>query len=163
MQTQVERQECIRRIRDLPTELAALVHNLSPEQLTTAYIKGEWTVAQNVHHLADSHMNSYIRCKLIATEDEPMLKAYDQDRWATFPDAAGADLADSLGLLAALHGRWALFWERLPDEAWSRSGRHPEEGIVTLEDLARRYASHGQAHLDQIARTLAAQPAEQLA
>ncbi len=152
-----ERYELIDKIRCLPQQIADLVAGLSDEQLTTPYLAGEWTVAQNVHHLADSHMNSYIRCKLIATEEHPPLKPYDQDRWATFADAGTADISNSLALLQSLHARWVIFWETLPDEAWTRTGHHPEAGTVTLERQLAGYAAHGEAHIEQITRTLAAQ------
>lgn len=156
MLTDTERRALIAQIRALPEQLAALVQDLSPAQRTSAYLPGEWSVAQNVHHLADSHMNSYVRCKLIATEDRPPLKPYDQDRWALFADAGAADLDDSLALLRGLHARWARFWETLPDEAWARTGTHPERGVVSLDELLQSYAEHGLGHLDQIRRTLAA-------
>src|SRR6185503_17487636 len=92
MLTMAQRQGLIDAIRHLPTQLADLVARLTPEQLTTPYLPGEWTVAQNVHHLVDSHMNSYIRCKLMATEDHPPLKPYDQDAWAALPDATSAGI-----------------------------------------------------------------------
>lgn len=149
-------QDAIGQIGRLPAELEALVGGLSPEQLTSAYLVGEWTVAQNVHHLADSHMNSYIRCKLIATEDNPTLKPYNQEDWAGFPDAQSADLSTSLALLRALHTRWVAFFTNLPEAAWQRTGYHPENGTVTLESQLHYYAAHGQGHLDQIRRTLAA-------
>ena len=101
-------------------------------------------------------MNSYIRCKLIASEDHPPLKPYDQDRWARFADGSAADVTASLALLRSLHRRWALFWETLPDEAWTRTGQHPESGAVSLDDQLELYADHGEAHIDQIQRTLAA-------
>jgi hypothetical protein len=152
-----ERYELISKIRRLPQQIADLVAGLSDEQLTTPYLTGEWTVAQNVHHLADSHMNSYIRCKLIATEEHPPLKPYDQDRWAAFADAGAADISSSLALLQSLHARWVIFWETLPDDAWTRTGHHPEAGTVTLERQLAGYAAHGEAHIEQITRTLAAQ------
>lgn len=156
MLTDTERRARIAQIRALPEQLTALVQDLSPAQLTSAYLPGEWSVAQNVHHLADSHMNSYVRCKLIATEDQPPLKPYDQDRWALFADASAADLDDSLALLHGLHARWARFWESLPEHAWTRTGTHPERGVVSLDELLQTYAEHGLGHLDQIRRTLAA-------
>jgi hypothetical protein len=103
-------------------------------------------------------MNSYIRCKLIATEDQPPLKPYDQDQWATFADATDADVLLSLRLLRSLHARWVTFWEHLPEEAWQRTGYHPENGLINLEMQVQLYAAHGVGHLDQITRTLAAQP-----
>lgn len=153
-----DRQALIEKIRDFPAELEALVAGLTAVQLTTPAPDGEWTIAQNVHHLPDSHMNSYIRCKLIATEDNPTLKPYDEKVWSQFADASGPDLANSLALLQALHARWVIFWQNLPAEAWARTGYHPENKVtVTLDDMLRDYVAHGEAHLAQIRRTLAAQ------
>ena len=156
MNTQMRR-ELIEKIRQLPAQIAQLVEGLTAEQLTTHYLPGEWTVAQNVHHLADSHINSYIRCKLIATEEQPPLKPYDQDLWANFADASGADVSDSLLLLKSLHARWVIFWETLPDDAWARVGHHLTSGPVTLDAQLAGYAAHGEAHIEQITRTLATQ------
>ncbi|MFN8439965.1 MAG: DinB family protein [Caldilineaceae bacterium] len=156
MTTQSERNQLINKIRSLPNMIEKLVTELTSEQLTTHFLTNEWTVAQNVHHLADSHMNSYIRCKLIATEEQPTLKPYDQDLWAAFPDAQKADISGSLALLKVLHGRWVEFWESLPADAWQRTGFHPERGTVTLDSQLQLYADHGEAHIDQITRTLAA-------
>ncbi len=154
--TSQERTILIEKIRQLPAQIASLAAGLSAEQLTTHYLPTEWTVAQNVHHLVDSHMNSYIRCKLIATEDHPTLKPYDQDAWANFADAQDAAVDGSLLMLAQLHHRWVHFWETLPAAAWARTGHHPESGTVTLESQLASYAAHGEAHIDQITRTLAA-------
>ena len=152
-----ERGALIEKIRRLPQQIADLVAGLNEAQLTTPYLAGEWTVAQNVHHLVDSHMNSYIRCKLIATEEHPTLKPYDQGAWANFADASAADVRGSLVMLAQLHRRWVSFWETLPEAAWARTGHHPESGTVTLATQLAGYAEHGEAHIDQITRTLAAQ------
>lgn len=151
-----DRTTLINKIRRLPEQVASLVAGLSDGQLTARPLAGEWSVAQNVHHLADSHMNSYIRCKLIATEEHPTLKPYDQELWAELADASGADVTVSLSLLTALHSRWVVFWQSLADDAWARTGFHPENGTVSLDDLLESYADHGEAHLDQITRTLAA-------
>ena len=152
----IERQAMIEQIRQLPAQIGALVDGLSDAELGTHFLPGEWTVAQNVHHLADSHMNSYVRCKLMATEDHPPLKPYDQDKWAEFPDASSTDVSTSLALLAALHARWVIFWETLDDDMWSCTGNHLSGSVVTLEDQLRLYVDHGHAHIDQIAHTLAA-------
>ena len=150
------REDAIDKIRRLPLQVEELVSGLSPQELTAKPLAGEWTVAQNVHHIADSHINSYVRCKLMATEDNPTLKPYDEGAWALLSDGSSADLSDSLTLLKALHARWVQFWENLPDDAWQRTGMHPESGPVTLARQLELYVEHGEAHLDQIRRTLAA-------
>ena len=150
------RKEAIEKIRRLPQQVEDLVAGLSPQELTAKPLASEWTVAQNVHHIADSHVNSYVRCKLMATEDNPTLKPYDEGAWALLSDGSSPDLSDSLTLLKALHARWAQFWENLPEDAWQRTGQHPESGPVTLARQLELYVEHGEAHLDQIRRTLAA-------
>lgn len=152
------RAEAIAAIRALPAQLEALVADLSAHQLTTPFLAGEWSVAQNIHHLADSHMNSYIRFKLILTEDNPTVRPYDQDAWALTPEANDPDLSASMTLLRGLHARWATMLDRLPDDAWNRTGFHPGNGTVVLHELVHTYAEHGLGHIDQIQRMLAAQP-----
>lgn len=156
--TPAERRHQIDQIRHLPDRLAALVNELTVEQLTTPYLPHEWTVAQNIHHLADAHMNGYIRMKLVVTEAQPILKPYDQDGWAQQPDANAAEVASSLTLLHCLHGRWVQWLETVPQPVWARTGHHLTAGVVSLDDLLQTYGLHGEAHLDQIRRTLAAQP-----
>lgn len=156
MSTPEERAAQIAAISALPDQLEALVAGLSTAELTTHYLLHEWTVAQNVHHLVDSHANAYIRCKLIVTEESPPLKPYDQDAWADMPDGSEADISVSLAILRSLHTRWVRFWRQLPDEIWQRTGVHAVNGPMTLERILDLYANHGEAHLDQIRRTLAA-------
>jgi DinB superfamily len=151
-------QECITKIRRLPQQVADFTAPLTPAQLTTQFLAGEWSVAQNVHHLADSHMNSYIRLKLILTEENPTIRPYDQDAWAMTQEANSPDLHASLTLLRGLHQRWADLFDGLTADEWQRTGRHPESGVITPGTLAKDYAEHGEGHLDQMQRTLAAQP-----
>ena len=148
------RADLIDSIRALPDQLEKKVEGLNAGQLTTPYNTGEWTVAQNVHHLADSHMNSFVRFKLILTEDRPTLKPYDQETWARQPDANHADISQSLTLLRGLHQRWCALLDNLSEEDWSRGGRHPEVGQITIDDLLVTYADHGEAHLRQIQAVL---------
>jgi hypothetical protein len=157
MITEAQRREMIDEIRNLPARLRERVSGLSDAQLTTHFQADEWTVAQNVHHLADSHMNSFIRIRLILTEDHPTLKPYDQDAWAELADSGTAALEESLCILDGLHRRWVRLFESLDEAAWQRSGLHPENGEVTIEDMLQTYAAHGQGHIDQIGRALAAQ------
>jgi hypothetical protein len=152
------RQQAIAKIRHLPHQVAEFVAGLSAAQLTTPFLAGEWSVAQNVHHLADSHLNSYIRLKLILTEENPTVRPYDQNLWAMTPEANLPDLSASLNLLHGLHQRWADLFESLDEAQWQRKGWHPESGTITPLSLAMGYAKHGEDHLDQMSRTLAAQP-----
>lgn len=154
--TASERQPLIEKIAQLPDQVAQLVAPLTPVQRIARPLMPEWSVAQNMHHLVDSHLNSYVRCKLIATEHRPPLKPYDQDAWAAFPDASDADISVSLSLLKNLHQRWAYFFRTLPDEAWARVGLHPENGEMSLDRILRVYVQHGEDHLAQMQRTISA-------
>ena len=137
MFTEAQRRELIGQIRELPARLRERVSGLSNTQLTTHFQAGEWTVAQNVHHLADSHMNSFVRMRLILTEERPTLKPYDQDLWAELADSGTIALEESLSILDGLHRRWVRLFESLDDAAWRRAGLHPENGEGTIEDILR--------------------------
>ena len=153
MPTADERRELIARIRRLPKVVEDAVRDLGDDQLDTPYREGGWTVRQVIHHLADSHMNAYIRMKLILTEERPTLKAYEQDEWSRLPDAAEQPIHTSLTILRGLHERWSLLLDALPESSWGRSAIHPEIGEVTLDDLLVTYARHGEDHLRQITST----------
>ena len=157
----MNQEDLIDKLRALPQQIANLTKDLSDEDLTSHYLMKddgtpEWTVAQNVHHLADSHMNSYIRCKLMITEDNPMIRPYDQDAWAEQPEAKSADLTYSLAILHSLHNRWVHFWQNLEADDWSRTAVHPDSGPFTLDDQLKLYVDHGEGHIEQIQRTLKA-------
>ena len=157
MLTSDERNKLIDAIEALPGQLRALLDGLTAEELVARPLAGEWSVAQNIHHLPDSHMNSYIRLKLILTEENPPLKGYDQDVWAEMVDAIPPELETSLQLLEGLHVRWVQVFRNLTEAEWQRTGQHSEMGAVSIQDLVKIYASHGEEHIDQIQRTLAAQ------
>ena len=140
----------IEQIADAPARLAAAVAGLSNAQLDTPYRPGGWTVRQVVHHVPDSHLNSYTRFRLALTEDDPAIKPYYEDRWAELPDARSEPVDVSLALLDALHRRWIVLLRSLTEEQWKRTFRHPELGSVSLEKNAALYAWHGRHHVAQI-------------
>lgn len=143
-------------LRAFPQQLITAIADLDDACMLAHPLAGEWSIAQNVHHLADSHMTAYIRCRLIASEINPPLKPYDQDAWAGFGDSQTADVSASLAILQGLHQRWADFFTNLAESDWERVGYHPELGAVSLHRQLVGYVAHGAEHLDQIARTLAA-------
>ena len=150
-----DRNRLIAAIQSLPDEVEALVASLDDAQLTSHPIEGEWSIAQNVHHLVDSHINSYVRCKLMATEERPSFRPYDEAAWAELPDASSPDISISLALLRALHRRWVVFWRSLTEEQWQRRGYHPgSDRTVSLADQLQIYVEHGRAHMRQIRRNL---------
>lgn len=144
------RDACIQKIRALPRLVREAVAGATEEQLGRRYRDGGWNARQVIHHLADSHMNAYIRTRLILTEQGPTLKAYDQDAWARLADAAEGPLEPSLAILDGLHARWAALFEALPEEALEQVGYHTENGPVTLKRILESYAAHGDLHLGHI-------------
>ena len=153
--TPQERIAKIDRLRRFPDELEQLVKGLTERELYTAFIPNEWSVAQNVHHLPDSHMNAYIRTHLILTEDKPPLKGYAQAEWAKLADYK-LPIEPSLLLLRNLHVRWCALLGSLTEADFARIGIHSEIGEVNLDDILTTYNNHCEAHIEQITRTLAA-------
>jgi hypothetical protein len=148
--SEAERQQWLSEIEAAPASLRAAVVGMTEAQLDTPYRPGGWTVRQVVHHLADSHLNSYVRFRLALTEDEPPIKPYDQARWAELSDARTAPVEISLTLFEALHKRWVLLLRSLPPEDFARALWHPELGRVTLEKYLAMYAWHGRHHVAHI-------------
>jgi len=155
------RAEAIEAIRKLPAQLREITQDLSVEQLTTAYNAPEWTIAQNIHHLADTHMVCIRRFKLILTSPRFQFTAYDVNAIAEFPDAKDADIEHSLKLLEGLQARWAILLENLSEEEWGKVGigSSPDRPDMSLEQLALVYAQHGINHLGQIQDVLDKMPA----
>src|SRR3954465_11943560 len=115
-----QRAEWISTIERLPDTLKQAVSHLSETQLDTPYRPGGWTVRQVVHHLPDSHINAYTRYRVALTEDDPIIKGYDEARWADLPDARTAPIEPSLALLESLHERWVALLRSLSEEQWAR-------------------------------------------
>ena len=148
--TPEQKRQFLDEIEQAPVRLRAAVAGLSDPQLDTPYRDGGWTVRQVVHHVPDSHMNSYIRFKLALTEDSPTIRTYMEDRWAELPEAKSAPIEVSLSLLENLHGRWMLFLRSLKPEDWKKTFRHPELGPMDLEKSLALYAWHGKHHVAHV-------------
>jgi uncharacterized damage-inducible protein DinB len=133
-----------------PAHLGNAVKNLSSAQLDTPYRPDGWTVRQVVHHVPDSHVNSYVRFKLALTEHEPTIKTYAEDRWAELADTNSTPLEVSLTLLESLHDRWVRLLRSLTPAEWKRTFRHPELGSMSLEKTLALYAWHGKHHVAHI-------------
>lgn len=145
-----QKQKCIDNISRAPADLRTAVSGLSDAQLDTPYRPGGWTVRQVTHHIPDSHMNAYIRFKLALTEDEPTIKAYEQQRWAELDDTKTTLIEVSLTMVDSLHDRWVRLLRSMKAEDWKRSFRHPDLGLVSLEKNVAIYSWHGQHHVAHI-------------
>lgn len=145
-----QRAEWIKQIDEAPSELRSAIQGLSAEQLDTPYRPGGWTLRQVVHHLPDSHMNSYIRFKLALTEENPIIKPYMEDQWAQLNDYCATPVEVSLTLLESLHERWVTLLSSLQDTQFSLIFTNPESGTLSLETALGLYAWHGRHHTAQI-------------
>ena len=121
-----QKEEWLLDIKFLSSELELAVQNLDAHQLETPYREGGWTVHQLVHHIADSHINAYVRFKLALTEENPTIKPYEQDEWVKLDDVKTVPVNISLTLLHALHNRWVAMIENLTEAEWERTVFHPE-------------------------------------
>jgi uncharacterized damage-inducible protein DinB len=151
MYSKIVKEAHIRDIKFLPTLLENAVQNLDAAQLHTPYRAGGWTIHQVVHHIPDSHMNSYIRFKLALTEDNPVIKPYDEAAWAELSDTKNLPINISLTLLHALHSRWVEVLTNIDESGWSRTVFHPEhKKTISLWHMLGTYAWHGKHHLAHI-------------
>jgi uncharacterized damage-inducible protein DinB len=146
-------QQCEEYIRDIeaaPAALRAAVEGLDDSQLDTPYREGGWTVRQVVHHVADSHINSYVRFKLAATEEDPRITTYEEQFWAELADGKTMPVEVSLRLLELLHERWVVFLKSLTEEQLKRTFQHPVSGSTPLSKALGLYSWHGRHHIAHV-------------
>ena len=149
--SQQQKEDWIADIRFLPQLIEQAVQNLDDTQLHTPYREGGWSVHQLVHHVADSHMNAFIRFKLGLTEDAPTIKPYDENLWVRTDDVSKLPINLSITLLFALHERWVALLQSISDQEWTRRVYHPEQKKeLSLWDLLAMYAWHGRHHTAHI-------------
>ena len=155
--TPEERGALIDAIEAHPANMRAAVAGLDDAQLDTPYRDGGWTVRQVVHHVVDSHLNSYVRFKLAVTEDNPTICTYEEKLWAELPDAKTAPIEGSLDLLESLHRRWVSFLRALEPEQYARTLIHPESGALTVDVLLEIYgwhSAHHEAHITTLRKRM---------
>lgn len=148
--TDERRREMISQIEATPAALRAAVAGLDDARLDTPYRPDGWTVRQLVHHVADSHLNAYVRFRLALTEDRPAIKTYEEARWAELPDARTLPVEPSLTLLDSLHVRWVALLRALAPANFERTLAHPEWGTIDLDMLLGLYAWHGRHHVAHV-------------
>jgi DinB superfamily len=144
------REAWICELEALPRNLRNAVAGLSETQLDTPYRPGGWTVRQVVHHLPDSHMNSYCRFRLALTESSPSIKTYEEALWAELPDARTSPIEPSLVLLEGLHLRLTAMLRSMVETDFSRTFSHPELGEIRLDWTLGLYAWHSRHHVAHI-------------
>jgi len=154
--TEELRVEYIKNIEDLPDIVEKIVAPLSAQQLNTPYRPEGWTVRQVVHHMADSHINSYVRFRWTLTEDEPMIKPYNEKPWAELPDAKDGDVELSLSLLKSLHARWVVLLRAMSQNDYQKKLGHPDwTSKLSLNKMVALYSwhcLHHTAHITELIR-----------
>lgn len=145
--TPAQVEAAIRDIRDLPSNLREAVGDLDEQQLNVAYRPEGWTIRQLVHHLADSHVNAYTRLRLALTEERPVIRPYDEQRWAELADARSFAIASSLALLEGLHLRWSHLLDALRPADFERALVHPDLGEFSVAQLTCLYGWHSRHHV----------------
>lgn len=149
--TAESRAAAIAEIAALPQRLRAAVAGLSDAQLDTPYRPEGWTVRQLVHHVADSHLNAYIRPRLALTEDNPTIKPYKEQKWAELPDARTAPIEPSLRMLDAVHERWVMLLRATSEADFARTVFHPESSrTMSVDFLTAMYAWHCRHHVAHV-------------
>jgi uncharacterized damage-inducible protein DinB len=149
--TAAERTALIQQIADLPAQLTAAAKAVGGVRLELPYRPGGWNGRQVIHHLADSHMNAYVRVRLALTEDNPIIKPYEERAWAELPDVAATPITVSLTLLEALHSRFVTLLHHLTEEQWQRTFYHPgNQRTSTLDQTLALYAWHGRHHVGHL-------------
>jgi hypothetical protein len=144
------RSKDIASIAELPANLRRAVAGLDEGQLNTPYRPDGWTVRQVVHHVADSHMNAYIRTRFLLTSDNPTIMPYPEAVWAKLADASTMPVDPSLSLLDGMHARWSTLLRSLEPAQFSRTLMHPENGTMTLDHVVAMYGWHSRHHTAHI-------------
>ena len=147
---QAQKKQFIDKLSALPRELRKAVEGMTEKQLSTPYRQGGWTIRQVIHHIADSHINAYIRFKLTMTEDQPTIKPYNEKLWAELVDATSSSVETSLALIESIHARMTTLLRSFTPEDFSRTFIHPEHGIMNLDRQVQLYAWHGRHHIGHI-------------
>lgn len=141
--------ESIEAIALLPDELRRAVDGC--RDLDQPIREGAWSIRALVHHVADSHMNAFVRTKLALTEDSPTVKPYDEEAWSRLADSS-LDVGPSLDLVSALHHRWVELLRSLGPAEMERQWQLPGTEPRPLWRLPVLYAWHGRHHVAQIVR-----------
>lgn len=142
-------------IRHLPGQLRELLTGLPDTSLVYRYRPGGWNLRQLIHHIADSHVNAYIRHKLAVTENEPRISPYQEGSWAELEDVLTLPIGVSLQLLESLHLRWTVFLESLDATQLQSTFFHPQsQKVFRLHESISMYSWHGRHHLEHVRNAL---------
>jgi hypothetical protein len=138
-------------IETFPEELGYLIQSLSKQKLLESYRPGGWNGCQLVHHLADIHINAFMRIKLALTENNPTIKPFDEKLWSLLADANDQNLTPSLNIISGISNRLVTVLRSLPDSELNRTFRHPElNRNIPVREFIAQFAFHSNHHLEHL-------------
>jgi len=147
-------------LENFPTQLEESISGLSEEALDYRYRPNGWTVKQVVHHVADSHMNAFVRTKMALTEESPVIKAYHERKFAMLPDADNYEVETSLMILKGLHARYIKLFKVMNEADFARTYVHPESKFTyRMDGVLAQYAWHSMHHLGHVKQAVASKGA----
>ncbi len=149
------KKELIAKIEQLPELLIDLIGNLTKEEYEFVYRPDGWNIRQVVHHIADSHMNAFVRLKLSLTEENPTIKPYDENAFVQLDDCTYELVDASIAIIKGLHSKWTALFRSMSDEDFEKTYFHPESKKEwMMKDVLALYAWHGEHHLAHIKNAL---------
>ena len=147
-------EDLIRKIEEFPHELEKISSSLNDENLNVLIREGAWSIRQSINHLADSHINSFVRIKFALSEDNPTIMPYNEEKWAEISDTKNMDIEPSILIIKGLHARLVNILENIHYSDWERPLIHPDVGEMKLSEYVKVTAEHGSKHLQSIVKVL---------
>lgn len=140
-------QKNILSIQELPELLHVKAIQFTPQLLRKTYRPNGWTAQQVIHHIADSHINAFIRMKLTLTQNTPTINPYNQDAWANMADVK-EPIEVSLKIIENIHKRWNVVLKTMTEADFKKKYYHAEyKKKVALDEFIALYTWHGKHHL----------------
>lgn len=132
------------------TSLGAAVSGMDAEQLRARPIEGMMSTLEVLCHLTDCDQFLADRIKRIAGTDVPLLVGIDATPYLERLHYHERDPELQLRLFGVTRDQLAADLERLPAEAWQRTGVHTESGLVTLRQMVLHATRHLEYHVERI-------------
>lgn len=142
-----------------PTTLNALLRGLPNPWVRCNEGKDTWSAFDVVGHLIVGERTDWMQRLRIILENAEARPFDPFDRFAQVKESQGKSLEQLLDEFARLRKEnlAALQALNLQQEDFTRKGRHPELGVVTLSELLATWVVHDLTHLHQLTRVMARQ------
>jgi hypothetical protein len=144
--------DLVEMLRTTPVLLRSLVRGVDDARARVAPGEGDWSVVEVAAHLADADEKAIDRIIRMTAENEPVIEGYDQVELAERRGYRQMNLSAVLDRFERLRAERIPLLEPLDAAAWERTGRHTQEGMISLYQLTLHMCRHDAIHLTQIAR-----------